>query len=399
MRNVYMDYAATTYVKPEVLEEMMPFFTEKFGNPSSFYGISRETKMAIDKSRSRISKALNCEVNEVYFTGGGSEADNWAIKGIASAYRKKGNHIITTKVEHHAVLHTCEYLEKNGFEVTYLSVNEEGFIDLEELKNSITDKTILVSIMFANNEIGTIQPIKEIGEICRERKIIFHTDAVQAVGNIPVDVKEMNIDLLSLAGHKIYGPKGIGVLYIRKGIKIDNLIHGGGQERARRAGTENTASIVGLGKAVELATENLEEHGKKLNVLRDKLIDGLLKVPHTRLNGPKGEKRLPGNVNITFEFIEGESILLSLDFEGICASSGSACTSGSLDPSHVLLAIGLPHELAHGSLRLTLGDNSTEEDVDYVLEVVPPIIERLRNMSPLWEDFLKKGEKYYDVQR
>lgn len=399
MRNVYMDYAATTYVKPEVLEEMMPFFTEKFGNPSSFYGISRETKMAIDKSRSRISKALNCEVNEVYFTGGGSEADNWAIKGIASAYRKKGNHIITTKVEHHAVLHTCEYLEKNGFEVTYLSVNEEGFIDLEELKNSITDKTILVSIMFANNEIGTIQPIKEIGEICRERKIIFHTDAVQAVGNIPVDVKEMNIDLLSLAGHKIYGPKGIGGLYIRKGIKIDNLIHGGGQERARRAGTENTASIVGLGKAVELATENLEEHGKKLNVLRDKLIDGLLKVPHTRLNGPKGEKRLPGNVNITFEFIEGESILLSLDFEGICASSGSACTSGSLDPSHVLLAIGLPHELAHGSLRLTLGDNSTEEDVDYVLEVVPPIIERLRNMSPLWEDFLKKGEKYYDVQR
>lgn len=399
MRNVYMDYAATTYVKPEVLEEMMPFFTEKFGNPSSFYGISRETKMAIDKSRSRISKALNCEVNEVYFTGGGSEADNWAIKGIASAHRKKGNHIITTKVEHHAVLHTCEYLEKNGFEVTYLSVNEEGFIDLEELKNSITDKTILVSIMFANNEIGTIQPIKEIGEICRERKIIFHTDAVQAVGNIPVDVKEMNIDLLSLAGHKIYGPKGIGVLYIRKGIKIDNLIHGGGQERARRAGTENTASIVGLGKAVELATENLEEHGKKLNVLRDKLIDGLLKIPHTRLNGPKGKKRLPGNVNITFEFIEGESILLSLDFEGICASSGSACTSGSLDPSHVLLAIGLPHELAHGSLRLTLGDNSTEEDVDYVLEVVPPIIERLRNMSPLWEDFLKKGEKYYDVQR
>lgn len=399
MRNVYMDYAATTYVKPEVLEEMMPFFTEKFGNPSSFYGISRETKMAIDKARSRVSKALNCEVNEVYFTGGGSEADNWAIKGIASAHRKKGNHIITTKVEHHAVLHTCEYLEKNGFEVTYLNVNEEGFIDLEELKKSITDKTILVSIMFANNEIGTIQPIKEIGEICRERKVIFHTDAVQAVGNIPVDVKEMNIDLLSLAGHKIYGPKGIGVLYVRKGIKIDNLIHGGGQERARRAGTENTASIVGLGKAVELATENLEERGGKLNVLRDKLINGLLKVPHTRLNGPKGEKRLPGNVNITFEFIEGESILLSLDFEGICASSGSACTSGSLDPSHVLLAIGLPHELAHGSLRLTLGDNSTEEDVDYVLEVVPPIIERLRNMSPLWEDFLKKGEKYYDVQR
>lgn len=399
MRNVYMDYAATTYVKPEVLEEMMPFFTEKYGNPSSFYGISRETKMAIDKARSRVSKALNCDPNEIYFTGGGSEADNWAIKGIASAHRKKGNHIITTKIEHHAVLHTCEYLEKNGFEVTYLNVDKEGFIDLEELKNAITDKTILVSIMFANNEIGTIQPVKEIGEICRERKVLFHTDAVQAIGNIPVDVKEMNIDLLSLAGHKVYGPKGIGALYIRKGVRIDNLIHGGGQERARRAGTENTASIVGLGKAIELATESLEEHNKKITKLRDRLIDGLLKVPHTRLNGPRGEKRLPGNANITFEFIEGESILLSLDFEGVCASSGSACTSGSLAPSHVLLAIGLPHELAHGSLRLTLGDGSTDEDVDYVLEVVPPIIERLRNMSPLWEDFLKKGEKYYDVQR
>jgi len=394
-----MDYAATTYVKPEVLEEMMPFFTKKYGNPSSFYGISRETKMAIDKARSRVSKALNCDSNEIYFTGGGSEADNWAIKGIASAHRKKGNHIITTKIEHHAVLHTCEYLEKNGFEVTYLNVDKEGFIDLEELKNAITDKTILVSIMFANNEIGTIQPVKEIGEICRERKVLFHTDAVQAIGNIPVDVKEMNIDLLSLAGHKVYGPKGIGALYIRKGVRIDNLIHGGGQERARRAGTENTASIVGLGKAIELATESLEEHNKKITKLRDRLIDGLLKVPHTRLNGPRGEKRLPGNANITFEFIEGESILLSLDFEGVCASSGSACTSGSLDPSHVLLAIGLPHELAHGSLRLTLGDGSTDEDVDYVLEVVPPIIERLRNMSPLWEDFLKKGEKYYDVQR
>lgn len=399
MRNVYMDYAATTYVKPEVLEEMIPFFTERYGNPSSFYGISRETKMAIDKARSRVAKALNCDQREVYFTGGGSEADNWAIKGIASAHRKKGNHIITTKIEHHAVLHTCEYLEKNGFEVTYLNVDKEGFIDLEELKNSITDKTILVSIMFANNEIGTIQPIKEIGEICRERKVIFHTDAVQAIGNVTVDVKEMNIDLLSLAGHKIYGPKGIGALYIRKGVRIDNLIHGGGQERARRAGTENTASIVGLGKAIELATDNLEEHSKKLIMLRDRLIEGLLKVPHTRLNGPRGERRLPGNSNITFEFIEGESILLSLDFEGVCASSGSACTSGSLDPSHVLLAIGLPHELAHGSLRLTLGDGSTDEDVDYVLEVVPPIIERLRNMSPLWEDFLKKGEKYYDVQR
>ena len=394
MKTVYMDYAATTYVKPEVLDEMMPYFTEKFGNPSSFYGISRETKMAIDKARGQVATALNCDMSEVYFTGGGSEADNWAIKGIASAHRKKGNHIITTKIEHHAVLHTCEYLEKNGFEVTYLDVNEEGFIDLEELKNAITDKTILVSIMFANNEIGTIQPIKEIGAICRERKVLFHTDAVQAVGNVPVDVKEMNIDLLSLAGHKIYGPKGIGVLYIRKGVRIDNLIHGGGQERSRRAGTENIAAVVGLGKAIELATKDLEGHMERLSALRDKLIDGILeRVPYSYLNGPRGDKRLPGNANVRFTYIEAESILLSLDFEGICASSGSACTSGSLDPSHVLLAIGLPHELAHGSLRLTLGDGSTEEDVDYVLEVLPAIIQRIRNMSPLWSDFVKKGEK------
>lgn len=388
-----MDYSATTYVKPEVLEEMMPYFTEKFGNPSSFYGISRETKRAIDSAREKVAKGLNCLPDEVYFTGGGSEADNWAIKGIASAHKKKGNHIITTKIEHHAVLHTCQYLEKHGFEVTYLDVDSEGFINLDDLKNAITDKTILVSIMFANNEIGTIQPIKEIGEICREKKVLFHTDAVQAVGNVPIDVKDMNIDMLSLAGHKIYGPKGVGVLYIKKGIKIDNLIHGGAQERNRRAGTENIAGIVGIGKAMELATSNVEEHMKKMTVLRDKLIDGLLKIPYTYLNGPRGDKRLPGNVNVRFTFIEGESILLSLDFKGVCASSGSACTSGSLDPSHVLLAIGLPHELAHGSLRLTLGAGSTEEDVDYVLEVTPPIIERLRNMSPLWDDFIKKGEK------
>ncbi len=393
MKPVYMDYAATTYVKPEVLEEMLPYFTNKFGNPSSFYAISRETKMAVDKARGQVANALNADLNEIYFTGGGSEADNWAIKGIASAYKNKGNHIITTKIEHHAVLHTCEYLEKQGFEVTYLDVDEEGFIDLEELKNAITDKTILVSIMFANNEIGTIEPIKEIGKICRERKVLFHTDAVQAIGNVAIDVKDMNIDLLSIAGHKIYGPKGIGVLYIRKGVRIHNLIHGGGQERNRRAGTENIAAIVGLGKAIEMATQNLEEHSKNLTVLRDKLIDGLLKIPYTRLNGPRGDKRLPGNVNVSFEFIEGESILLSLDFEGVCASSGSACTSGSLDPSHVLLAIGLPHEKAHGSLRLTLGDGSTEEDVNYVLEVVPPIIERLRKMSPLWTDFIKRGER------
>ena len=390
---VYLDYAATTYVKPEVLEEMLPYFTQKFGNPSSFYSISRENRMAIDKARAQVAKALNCDVNEVYFTGGGSEADNWAIKGIASAHKNKGNHIITTKIEHHAVLHTCQYLEKHGFEVTYLDVDDKGLVKLEELKNAITDKTILVSIMFANNEIGTIEPIKQIGEICRERKIFFHTDAVQAVGNVAIDVKDMNIDLLSLAGHKIYGPKGVGVLYIRKGIKIDNLIHGGSQERNRRAGTENIPGVVGLGKAIELATDNLEEHRNKMIALRDRLIEGLLKVPYTRLNGAEGDKRLPGNVNVCFEFVEGESILLSLDFKGICASSGSACTSGSLDPSHVLLAIGLPHEIAHGSLRLTLGEGSKEEDVDYILEVIPPIIERLRNMSPLWEDHLKKGEK------
>lgn len=392
MRSVYMDYAATTYVKPEVLEEMLPYFTNKFGNPSSFYGISRETKMAVDKARGQVAKALNADMSEIYFTGGGSEADNWAIKGVCAAYKNKGNHIITTKVEHHAVLHTCQYLEKQGFEVTYLDVDEEGFIRIEDLKNAITDKTILVSIMFANNEIGTIEPVKEIGKICRDKKILFHTDAVQAIGNVEIDVKDMNIDLLSLAGHKIYGPKGIGALYIRKGVRIHNLIHGGGQERNRRAGTENIAGIVGFGRAIELATNNLEEHAKNMTALRDKLIEGLLRVPYTRLNGPSGDKRLPGNVNVSFEFIEGESILLSLDFEGVCASSGSACTSGSLDPSHVLLAIGLPHEKAHGSLRLTLGDGSTEEDVDYVLEVVPPIIERLRKMSPLWTDFIKKGE-------
>ena len=394
MKTTYMDYSATTYVKPEVLDAMMPFFTEKFGNPSSFYGISRETKMAIDNARAQVAKAINCDPNEVYFTGGGSEADNWAIKGIATAHMKKGNHIITTKIEHHAVLHTCEFLEKFGFEVTYLDVNEEGFVDLKQLEEAITDKTILVSIMFANNEIGTIQPIKEIGALCREKKVLFHTDAVQAVGSVPVDVKEMNIDLLSLAGHKLYGPKGIGALYIRRGIRIDNLIHGGGQERGRRAGTENIPGVVGLGKAIEIATENIEENRARLTVLRDKLIDGVLeRIPYARLNGPRGDKRLPGNSNISFEFIEGESILLSLDFEGICASSGSACTSGSLDPSHVLLAIGLPHEKAHGSLRTTLGAASTEEDVEKLLNELPPIIERLRNMSPLWYDFKRKGER------
>ncbi len=389
-KSIYMDHAATTYTKSEVLEDMIPYFTTHFGNPSSIYSLSRETKKAIDVARDRVAKAINANGNEVYFTGGGSEADNWAIKGIASAYKQKGNHIITTVIEHHAVLHTCEYLAKNGFEITYLPVDEYGFISIKDLEHAITDKTILVSIMFANNEIGTIEPIKEIGALCRSKKILFHTDAVQAVGHIPVDVKDMNIDLLSLAAHKFYGPKGVGALYVRKGVKVENLVHGGGQERNKRAGTENVAGVVGLGKALELATQNMEENNKKLVYLRDKLIDGLLKIPHTKFNGPRYENRLPGNSNICFKFIEGESILLMLDANGIAGSSGSACTSGSLDPSHVLLAIGVPIEIAHGSLRLSLGDATTEEEVDYVLEKVPNIIQKLRDMSPLWDDFLKE---------
>jgi len=387
-KTVYMDYAATTYTKPEVLEDMIPYFTEFYGNPSSIYSISRETKKAIDKARNRIAKAINADPAEIYFTGGGSEADNWAIKGIALANKNKGNHIITTKIEHHAVLHTCEYLEKQGFEVTYLDVDEEGLIRLEELKNAIKSSTILVTIMTANNEIGTVQPIKEIGAICKERKVFFHTDAVQAIGHIEMDVKNMDIDALSLSGHKIYGPKGVGVLYLRKGIKIHNLGHGGAEERNRRAGTENVAGIVGLGKAIELAMENLTEEKERLTYLRDKLIKGLLEIPYSKLNGSVGDKRLPGNVNISFEFIEGESVLLMLDAKGICASSGSACTSGSLDPSHVLLSIGLPHEVAHGSLRLTMGAKTTEEEVDYVIETVPAIVQRLRDMSPLYDSFL-----------
>lgn len=392
-KKIYMDYAATTYTKTEVLNDMLPYFNEFYGNPSSIYSLSRDTKKAIDLSRDRVAKAINAESNEIFFTGGGSEADNWALKGIAFAHKKKGNHIITTKIEHHAVLHACEFLEKQGFEVTYLSVDEYGFVNIEELANAITDKTILVSIMFANNEIGTIQRIKEIGTLCREKKVLFHTDAVQAIGNVKVDVKEMNIDMLSMAAHKIYGPKGVGALYIRKGIRIENLIHGGSQERARRAGTENVAGIVGFGKAIELAVGDLEGKAAKLTKLRDKLIDGLLSIPYTRLNGPRGEERLPGNVNVCFEFIEGESTLLLLDDLGICASSGSACTSGALDPSHVLLAIGLPHEIAHGSLRLSIGDGTTEEEVNFVLEVVPGIVSRLREMSPLWEAVAERGEK------
>lgn len=391
-RLIYMDHAATTYTKPEVVETMLPFFTEQFGNASSVYTFGRKSKAAVETAREQVAKAIGAKSDEIYFVNGGSEADNWAIKGIAWAHRNKGNHIITTKIEHHAVLHVCEYLENNGFEVTYLSVDENGLIDLDELKRAITDKTILITIMFANNEIGTIQPIAEIGKIAREKGIIFHTDAVQAVGNVAIDVEKMNIDLLSLAGHKFYGPKGIGALYIRKGIKIENLIHGGGQERKRRAGTENLPGIVGLGKAIEMATENLEEHNEKIRKMRDRLLNGIMdKIPYTKLNGHP-EKRLPGNINVSFKFIEGESLLLMLDQLGICASTGSACSSGSLDPSHVLLAIGLPHEIAHGSLRLSLGDLTTEEDIDYVLDVLPKIVQRLREMSPLYEDFIKKGE-------
>ncbi len=382
---IYMDNSATTPVKKEVLDEMLPYFTEKYGNPSSIYSLGSQSKVAIEKAREKVAGALGADKNEIFFTAGGSESDNWAIKGIAFKHRNKGNHIITTKIEHHAILHTCEYLQKNGFEVTYLNVDKDGLIDLDELKNAITYKTILISIMFANNEIGTIQPIKEIGEIARKANVIFHTDAVQAIGHVKIDVKELNIDLLSLSAHKFYGPKGIGALYIRKGLQIDPLISGGGQERNKRAGTENVPGIVGLGKAIELAYENLEEHNEKLIRLRERLIKGIEEnIKYTKLNGHR-KNRLPGNVNFCFEFIEGESLLLSLDMEGIAASSGSACTSGTLDPSHVLLAIGLPHEIAHGSLRLTLGDFNTEEEVDYVIEKLITIVERLRNMSPLYD--------------
>ena len=391
---VYMDNSATTFTKPEVLEEMIPYFTNNFGNPSSMYKMSDVTKKAIAVSREKVAKAINADPQEIFFTAGGSEGDNWALKGIAFANRNKGNHIITTNIEHHAITHTGQFLEKNGFEVTYLPVDEQGFVNLDELKAAITDKTILVSIMFANNEIGTIQPIKEIGKICKERGVYFHTDAVQAVGHVPIDVKDMNIDLLSMAGHKFYGPKGIGAMYIRKGVKIENLIHGGGQEKGKRASTENTPGIVGIGKAIEMATSELTEERARLTKLRDKLTKGLMdKIPYTKLNGPTGDKRLPNNVNLSFIGVEGETLLLDLDDAGISASTGSACASASLDPSHVLLAIGCKHEVAHGSIRLTLGAGNTEEDVDYAIEVIPDIIKRRREMSPLWDDFLKKGAK------
>ena len=389
-RIVYMDHSATTYVRKEVLEAMIPYHTEFFGNPSSIYSITRVTKKAIDTAREQVAKALGAEPDEIYFTSGGSESDNWAIKGIAWANRKKGNHIITSSIEHHAVLHTCQYLEKEGFTVTYLPVDQYGLVDPAELEKAITDQTILISVMYANNEIGTIEPVTELGAIARKHKIPFHTDAVQVIGNVPVDVKAQNIDLLSLSAHKFYGPKGVGALYIRKGTKIDNLIHGGGQERRRRAGTENIAGIVGLGKAIELATADIEGHNRKIRALRDRLMKGILDtIPDSHLNGHP-EKRLPGNINISFSFIEGEGILLWLDDEGICASTGSACTSGSLEPSHVLLATGLPVEISHGSLRLTLGNVNTDADVDFVLEVLPKVVSRLREMSPL---YLKSGKE------
>ncbi|MDK2901478.1 MAG: cysteine desulfurase [Thermosediminibacterales bacterium] len=389
-KRIYVDHAATTPIRSEVLEEMMPYLTERFGNPSSIYSYGREAKKAIEEAREKVAKAIGADPLEIYFTGSGTEADNWAIIGTAFANRNKGNHIITSSIEHHAVLHTCEYLEKQGFSVTYLPVDEFGMVKLETLKKSINDRTILVTIMHANNEIGTIQPIKEIGEFLKEKDITFHTDAVQTVGKIPVNVKDLKVDMLSLSAHKIYGPKGIGALYIRKGIKIHPYIHGGAQERKRRAGTENVAGIVGLGKAIELAISNMEGQIEYLTSLRDKLIKGIQeKIPYVRINGHPTQ-RLPHNVNMCFEFIEGESLLLNLDMKGICASSGSACTSGSLEPSHVLLAIGLPHEIAHGSLRLTLGKDNTQEDVDYILEVLPQIVNKLRDMSPLFNQRKEK---------
>ena len=388
-RKVYFDHAATTPTNPKVLSEMLPYFTGNFGNPSSVYEIARSNKKDIEMAREKVSKVIGAQVNEIYFTAGGTESDNWAIKGIAEAYKNKGNHIITSAIEHHAILHTCEYLEKNGCEVTYLPVDEDGKVSVKDLKEAIRSSTILISIMFANNEVGTIQPIKEIGKIAKENNIIFHTDAVQAVGHVSINVEEMNIDMLSLSGHKIYGPKGIGALYIRKGVKIRSYIHGGAQERKRRGGTENVPGIIGLSEAIERIDANMEVEGKKLINLREKLIEGVFeKIPYVKINGHR-EERLPGNINFSFSFIEGESLLISLDMYGIAASSGSACTSGSLDPSHVLLAIGLPHEIAHGSLRISLGESNTEEDVDYLLEVLPKVVSRLRDMSPLYEDFMK----------
>ena len=388
---IYLDNAATTQVYPEVLDAMLPYFTEYYGNPSAIYSFAGESKKAVDEARTNVAALINARTEDIYFTGGGSESDNWALKATAEAYESKGKHIITSRIEHHAILHTCAYLEQKGYEVTYLDVDEDGKISLEELEKAIRPDTILISIMSANNEIGTIEPIKEIGKIAHDHGVLFHTDAVQAFGHIPIDVEEMNIDMLSASGHKINGPKGIGVMYIRKGVKIRSFIHGGAQERQRRAGTHNVPGIVGIGKAAELAVANMEKNTEYEVKLRDHLIERVLaEIPYTRLNGDRTD-RLPNNANFCFRFIEGESMLILLDQAGICGSSGSACTSGSLDPSHVLLAIGLPHEIAHGSLRLTLSEKTTMEDIDYTVDKLKAIIERLRSMSPLYEDFVRKN--------
>ena len=389
-RLIYLDNAATTKTAPEVVDAMLPYFTEHYGNPSSVYGFAAANKEVVASQREVIAGALGAAPNEIYFTAGGSESDNWALIAAAEAYGAKGKHIITSKIEHHAILHTCEYLEKRGFEITYLDVDENGIVNLAQLRQAIREDTILISVMYANNEIGTIQPIQEIGAIAREHGILFHTDAVQAFGQIPINVDACYIDMLSASGHKLNGPKGIGFLYIRKGVKIRSFIHGGAQERRRRAGTENVPGIVGFGKAVERAVSTMEERTAKEIEMRDYLIQRIeTEIPFCRLNGDR-QKRLPNNVNFSFQFIEGESLLIMLDMKGICASSGSACTSGSLDPSHVLLAIGLPHEIAHGSLRMTLNEEITKEDSDYVVDSLKEIIQNLRNMSPLYEDFMKK---------
>ena len=390
---IYLDNAATTKTSEEVVAAMLPYFTEYYGNPSSVYEFASESKKAVSNARRTIAETLGAQENEIYFTAGGSEADNWALKATAEAYQSKGKHIITTKIEHHAILHTAEYLEKRGFEITYIGVDENGVVKVDELEKAIRPDTILISVMFANNEIGTIQPIKEIGEIAKKHGVLFHTDAVQAYGQLPINVDELHIDMLSSSGHKLNGPKGIGFLYIRKGVKIRSFVHGGAQERKRRAGTENVPCIVGYGKAAEIAAKTMKERTAKEIELRDHLIDRVLaEVPYTRLNGHR-TNRLPNNANFSFQFVEGESLLILLDNNGICASSGSACTSGSLDPSHVLLAIGLPHEIAHGSLRLTLSAETTMEDIDFVVDCIKQIIERLRSMSPLYEDFVKKNQK------
>lgn len=387
---IYLDNAATTRTSPEVVEAMLPYFTENYGNPSSIYEAGQRTKEAITTAREQIAQVLGAKTDEIYFTAGGSEADNWALKAAFEAYKEKGNHIITTKIEHHAILHTCQYLEKHGAEITYLDVDENGFISLEELNRAVRPETILISVMFANNEIGTIEPVKEIGMIAKEHGILFHTDAVQAFGQVPIDVDEMNIDMLSSSAHKINGPKGIGFLYIRKGVKIRSFIHGGAQERKRRAGTENVPGIVGYGEAAKRAADTMQERAKKEQSLRDYFIGRALdEIPYVKLNGD-AVKRLPNNINLSFRFIEGESLLIMLDMKGIAGSSGSACTSGSLDPSHVLLAIGLPHEIAHGSLRLTLGEDITKEELDYTLEQIKEIVAKLRELSPLYEDFMRK---------